>query len=111
MGLPLDRDPVGHRWSGPPESWRYPARVSKPAESISESTHDWRTGVVVASSILCILALRRIPLPVALPSTAISYVGAALIGHFLYNEPITTVHVAALAIVGCCVALLAVAVR
>jgi len=68
-------------------------------------------GMYVGSSILYILALRRIPMSVALPCTAISYVGAALIGHFLYSEPITTAHIAALAIIGCGVALLAVAAR
>ncbi len=68
-------------------------------------------GLHVGSSILYILALRRIPMSVALPCTAISYIGAALIGHFLYDEPITTAHVAALAIIGCGVALLAVAAR
>jgi small multidrug resistance pump len=40
----------------------------------------------VAAAFLYIIALRRIPLSVALPCTAASYIGAIFIGHFLYNE-------------------------
>jgi small multidrug resistance pump len=40
----------------------------------------------VFASFLYIIALRRIPLSVALPCTAASYVGAIFIGHFLYDE-------------------------
>ena len=54
-----------------------------------------------------IIALRRIPLSVALPCTAASYIGAIFIGHFLYNETITLIHLTAVAFIGCGVILLA----
>ena len=40
------------------------------------------------SALLYIIALRRIPMSVALPSTAVSYVVAALIGHYAFAEPL-----------------------
>ena len=52
---------------------------------------DWHTilGLVLygGSAMLYIVALRRIPMSVALPCTAISYVAAALIGHFACCAP------------------------
>jgi hypothetical protein len=38
---------------------------------------------------LFMCALRRIPLSVAVPCTAISYAGAALTGHLLYSGPLS----------------------
>jgi len=61
----------------------------------------------VFASFLYIIALRRIPLSVALPCTAASYVGAIFIGHFLYNETLTLMHLTAVAFIGCGVVLLA----
>ena len=52
-----------------------------------------------------------IPLSVALPCTAASYIGAIFIGHFLYNETITLIHLTAVAFIGCGVILLALAAR
>jgi multidrug transporter EmrE-like cation transporter len=40
------------------------------------------------SALLYIIALRRIPMSVALPCTAVSYVVAALIGHYGFAEPL-----------------------
>jgi multidrug transporter EmrE-like cation transporter len=40
------------------------------------------------AAFLYIIALRRIPMSVALPCTAISYVAAALIGHYAFAEPL-----------------------
>ena len=40
------------------------------------------------SAMLYIIALRRIPMSVALPCTAVSYVAAALIGHYAFAEPL-----------------------
>jgi multidrug transporter EmrE-like cation transporter len=37
---------------------------------------------------LYIVALRKIPMSVALPCTAVSYVVAALIGHYAFAEPL-----------------------
>ncbi len=64
---------------------------------------DWRTivGFVLygGASILYIIALRRIPMSVALPCTAISYVAAMLIGYFAFHEPVTLSHVAAIGLI------------
>jgi multidrug transporter EmrE-like cation transporter len=64
---------------------------------------DWRTlsGFVFygASSMLYIMALRRIPLSRALPCTAVSYVAAALIGHYAFGETLSAMHLAAIALI------------
>ena len=65
----------------------------------------------VAAAFLYIIALRRIPLSVALPCTAVSYIGAIFIGHFLYNETITLIHLTAVAFIGCGVILLALSAK
>jgi small multidrug resistance pump len=74
---------------------------------------DYRTllGLCVygGSSILYIVALRRIPMSVALPFTAVSYVAALLIGHYTFGETITPTHVGAVALICAGVVLLAVA--
>jgi multidrug transporter EmrE-like cation transporter len=51
------------------------------------------------SALLYIVALRRIPMSVALPCTALSYIAAALIGHLVFHEPLGTAHVAAIALI------------
>ncbi len=72
---------------------------------------DWRTigGLALygGAAMLYIVALRRIPMSVALPATAISYIAAALIGHYGFGEPLTPRHVAAIALIGGGVVLLA----
>ncbi|HKD75405.1 MAG TPA: SMR family transporter [Ktedonobacterales bacterium] len=64
---------------------------------------DWRTllGLCLygGAAILYIVALRRIPLSRALPCTAISYVAAALIGHYTFGEPLGIPHIAAIALI------------
>jgi len=64
---------------------------------------DWRTllGLVLygGAAMLYIVALRRIPLSRALPCTAISYVAAALIGHYAFGEPLGITHLAAIALI------------
>ena len=64
---------------------------------------DWRTltGLMLygGASLLYIIALRRIPMSVALPCTAVSYVAALLIGHYAFHEPITVSHVAAIGLI------------
>jgi len=74
---------------------------------------DWRTIVGLAlygaAAILYIVALRRIPMSVALPCTAISYVAAALIGHYAFGEALGLQHAAALALICGGVVLLALA--
>jgi small multidrug resistance pump len=72
---------------------------------------DWRTiiglGLYGGAAILYIVALRRIPMSVALPCTAISYVAAAMIGHFAFGEAFGFQHAAALALICTGVVLLA----
>ena len=72
---------------------------------------DWRTlcGLVLygGAAMLYIVALRRIPMSVALPFTAVSYIAAALIGHFGFAEPLTPLHVAAIGVIGAGVVMLA----
>jgi len=64
---------------------------------------DWRTlvGLVLygGAALLYIVALRRIPMSVALPCTAVSYVAAMLIGYFAFHEPITFSHIAAIGLI------------
>ena len=73
---------------------------------------DWHTlvGLVLygSAAMLYIVALRRIPMSIALPCTAISYVAAALIGHYAFAEPIGLLHVTALGLISTGVILLAV---
>jgi multidrug transporter EmrE-like cation transporter len=59
------------------------------------------------AAILYIVALRRIPMSVALPCTAISYIAAALIGHYGFGEPLGGLHIAAIGLIGAGVVLLA----
>ena len=75
------------------------------AGTVDFITHlfDWRTlfGLVLygGAAMLYIVALRRIPLSRALPCTAISYVAAALIGHYAFGEPLGVTHLAAIALI------------
>ena len=62
-----------------------------------------------ASAMFYIVALRRIPMSVALPSTAVSYVAAALIGHLVFAEPLGGQQVAAIMLIATGVVLLALA--
>jgi multidrug transporter EmrE-like cation transporter len=59
------------------------------------------------SAFLYIFALRRIPMSVALPSTAASYVLIALIGWWFFAEPLGMQKVAAILLIAGGVALLA----
>jgi small multidrug resistance pump len=61
------------------------------------------------AALLYIVALRRIPMSVALPCTAISYVAAALIGHYGFAEPLGAMHLGALALICAGVVMLAMA--
>lgn len=59
------------------------------------------------AALLYIVALRRIPMSVALPCTAASYVAVALIGHFAFQEPLGARHLAAIGLIAVGVVLLA----
>ena len=61
------------------------------------------------AAVLYIIALRRIPMSVALPCTAISYVAAALIGHYGFAEPLGMAHMAGIGLICGGVLLLALA--
>jgi small multidrug resistance pump len=60
------------------------------APSFTAQLFDFRTiiglGLYGGSALLYIVALRKIPMSVALPCTAASYVVAALIGHYVFAE-------------------------
>jgi multidrug transporter EmrE-like cation transporter len=51
------------------------------------------------ASLLYMIALRKIPVSVALPCTAASYVVVVLLGHFVFAEPITAQKLVALALI------------
>jgi multidrug transporter EmrE-like cation transporter len=72
---------------------------------------DWRTLVGLCiyglSATLYIVALRRIPLSVALPCTAVSYVVVALIGHLAFQEPLGPQRLIGLLLIGTGVVMLA----
>jgi small multidrug resistance pump len=74
---------------------------------------DWRTllGLTLygGAAMLYIVALRRIPMSVALPCTAVSYIAVALIGHYGFNEPLTAMHIGAIGLIACGVVMLALA--
>ncbi len=63
------------------------------------------------AALLYTAALRRIPLSVALPCTASSYVAAVVVGHVVFNESITAGHWMAVLVIGCGIVLLALAAR
>ena len=74
---------------------------------------DWRTivglGLYGGAAMLYIIALRRIPMSVALPFTAVSYVAALLIGHFGFGEALGPMHLGAMALICAGVVMLAMA--
>ena len=51
------------------------------------------------AALLYIVALRRIPMGVALPCTAASYVAAVLIGHYGFDEPLGAVRLVAVGLI------------
>ena len=81
------------------------------AGTLLEQMRDTRTilGLVIygGASLLYIVALRRIPLSVALPCTALSYIAVALIGHFVFKETLGFQHMFGLAMIGAGVLVLA----
>lgn len=83
------------------------------AADFASQLFDWRTllglSLYGGAALLYIVALRRIPMSVALPCTAASYVAALLIGHFAFAEPIGTTHLAAVGLISLGVLLLATA--
>jgi multidrug transporter EmrE-like cation transporter len=72
---------------------------------------DWHTmlGLVLygGAAMLYIIALRRIAMSVALPATAVSYIAAAMIGHYMFAEPLSATHLAAIGLIAVGVVMLA----
>lgn len=54
-----------------------------------------------AAALCYMYALRKIPVSVAFPSVSLSYVLVALLGFWLYGEPITLSKLAGIALVCC----------
>ena len=71
----------------------------------------WQTvlglGCYGGAALLYIVALRRIPMSVALPCTAASYVVIALVGHFAFGEALGPQKVVAIALISAGVVVLA----
>jgi multidrug transporter EmrE-like cation transporter len=63
----------------------------------------WQTvlglGCYGGAAMLYIVALRAIPMSVALPSTALSYVVIAALGFLVWSEPVSWQHLAALGLI------------
>jgi small multidrug resistance pump len=59
------------------------------------------------AALLYIVALRRIPVSVALPCTAASYIAGVAIGYYVFGEVLTPLHMAAVAVILVGVVLLA----
>jgi multidrug transporter EmrE-like cation transporter len=51
------------------------------------------------AALMYMVALRRIPVSVALPCTAVSYVAAALIGHYGYAEAMGATQIGAIGLI------------
>jgi small multidrug resistance pump len=72
---------------------------------------DWHTilGLMLygGSAMLYIVALRRIPMSVALPCTAASYIFAALIGHYVFAETVGPMQIGAIGLISVGVIMLA----
>ncbi|MBM3601037.1 MAG: multidrug transporter [Alphaproteobacteria bacterium] len=56
-------------------------------------------GAYGLAALLYVFALGRIPVSIAFPSVSLSYVVVALLGHFIWHEPMTWQHVLALAMI------------
>jgi multidrug transporter EmrE-like cation transporter len=64
-------------------------------------------GLYGGAALLYIVALRKIPMSVALPCTAASYVVAVLIGHFVFGEALGPQKLAAIGLISLGVVILA----
>ncbi|HWL80756.1 MAG TPA: EamA family transporter [Roseomonas sp.] len=73
----------------------------------------WQTilglGFYGGAAMLYIIALRKLPMSVALPCTAASYIIVALIGHFAFGEALGVQKLAAIGLISAGVVLLATA--
>ena len=56
-----------------------------------------------------IITLRSLPLSIALPCTAISYVGVAFVGYYYFGDTLTVLHVVGISVICLGVVILALA--
>ena len=57
-------------------------------------------GIYVFAALLYIVALKKIPVSVAMPSVGASYAAVAVIGHLLWNEPFGWPQIGGLLLIG-----------
>ncbi len=73
------------------------------APGLFEQLFDWRTlsGLFVYgfAALLDIIALRRIPISIAVPRAAVSYVAAALIGRFWFAEALGAAQIGGISLI------------
>ncbi len=83
------------------------------SRTILDQLLSWKTelglGLYGLAAMLYIVALRNIPLSVALPCTALSYVAVALLGHLLFGEILGVQKAMALVLIAMGVGILATA--
>lgn len=60
----------------------------------------------VASALLYLIALRRLPVSIAFPSVSLSYVVVAVLGNLVFNEPLGVQQLAGILVIVAGVALL-----
>jgi len=62
-----------------------------------EQVTRWQTMIGLAcygsAAFFYIVAIRRIPISVAMPTVALSYAVIAAVGHFVWHEPMTWQHI------------------
>lgn len=51
------------------------------------------------AALLYMIAIRSIPISIALPCTATSYVAVVIIGTYYFHEPVTWIHLAGVALI------------
>ena len=78
-------------------------KLGSQAPDFMAQLFDWRSIAGLAlyggGALLYMVALRRIPMSVALPFTAVSYIAAAMIGHYVFHEAIVAQHMLAIALI------------
>ena len=57
-------------------------------------------GVYALAAVLYIVAIKRLPVSIAFPSVALSYVLVAIVAHFLWGEPLGIAQFAGIALIG-----------
>lgn len=83
-------------------------KLGASSSSFVQQLADWRSVLGLMSygfaALLYMAALRSLPVSIALPSTAVSYVVVLIIGGLFLGEPVTRYHVACVAaiIAGVC---------